>query len=85
MSVIYKSQTQLIREDCEFLKPKPRVHNQRLTIQHWQLRDLLTCPKSSEEFIYVNQNSVNSYNTRTKTVVPLMKDLTFPPTSLAAS
>ncbi|KAF9217060.1 hypothetical protein CPC16_009016 [Podila verticillata] len=86
MSVpIYMSQAQIIREDCEFLKPRPRVHNQRLTIQHWQLRDLITCPTSSDEFIYVHQNSVNGYNTRSKVVTPLMKDLNFHPTSLTAS
>ncbi|KAF9276806.1 hypothetical protein BGZ88_001507 [Linnemannia elongata] len=85
MGTIYKSQTQIIRDDCEFLKPTPRVHQQRLTIQHWQLRDLITCPKTSEEFIYVNQNAVNAYNTRTKATTQLMKDLTFHPTSLTAS
>ncbi|KAG9065708.1 hypothetical protein KI688_001997 [Linnemannia hyalina] len=85
MSIVYKSQTQIIRDDCEFLKPIPRVHQQRLTIQHWQLRDLITCPKTSEEFIYVNQNAVNAYNTRTKATTQLMKDLTFHPTSLTAS
>ncbi|KAF9388709.1 cleavage and polyadenylation specificity factor subunit 2 [Podila verticillata] len=86
MSVpIYMSQAQIIREDCEFLKPRPRVHNQRLTIQHWQLRDLITCPTSSDEFIYVHQNSVNGFNTRSKVVTPLMKDLNFHPTSLTAS
>ncbi|KAG0235113.1 cleavage and polyadenylation specificity factor subunit 2, partial [Mortierella sp. GBA43] len=81
----YRSQAQIVRDNCEFLKPKPRVHNQRLTIQHWQLRDLITCPRSSDEFIYVNQNSVNSYNTKTKTTTSMMKDLTFPPTSLTAA
>lgn len=75
----------MIRDDCEFLKPQPKVHQQRLTIQHWQLRDLITCPKTSEEFIYVNQNAVNAYNTRTKATTQLMKDLTFHPTSLTAS
>ncbi|KAI1316868.1 hypothetical protein EDD11_009358 [Mortierella claussenii] len=84
-SATFTPQAQLIRDNCEFLKPKPRVHHQRLTIQHWQLRDLITCPKTSEEFIYVNQHSVNSYNTRTKITTQLMKDLSFPPTSLTAA
>ncbi|KAG0344493.1 hypothetical protein BG004_004445 [Podila humilis] len=82
---VYVPQAQIIREDCEFLKPRPRVHNQRLTIQHWQLRDLITCPRSSEEFIYVHHHSVNAYNTRARAVTPLMKDLNFPPTSLTSS
>ncbi|GJJ76386.1 hypothetical protein EMPS_08745 [Entomortierella parvispora] len=81
----FPSQSQIIRDDCVFLKPKPRVHNQRLTIQHWQLRDLITCPRSSEEFIYVNQDAVNSYNTRSKVTTALMKDLSFQPTSLTAA
>jgi hypothetical protein len=81
----YIPQAQVVRDNCEFLKPKPRVHNQRLTIQHWQLRDLITCPKTSDEFIYVNQHSVNCYNTRTKTTTSMMKDLDFPPTSLTAA
>ncbi|KAF9202853.1 hypothetical protein BGZ49_007008 [Haplosporangium sp. Z 27] len=85
MSKAYTSQTPVIRDNCEFLKPKPKVHNQRLTIQHWQLRDLITCPKSSEEFIYVNASSVNSYNTRTKVTTSLMKELNFHPTSLTAA
>ncbi|KAG0257053.1 hypothetical protein BG011_004193 [Mortierella polycephala] len=85
MSVTYNSQSEIIRENCTFLKSKPRVHNQRLSIQHWQLRDLITCPNSSEEFIYVNQNSVNGYNTRTRITTQILKDLTFRPTSLTAS
>ncbi|KAF9172140.1 hypothetical protein BGX21_007866 [Mortierella sp. AD011] len=85
MSKTYTSQSQVIRDNCEFLKPKPRVHNQRLTIQHWQLRDLITCPKSSEEFIYVNTSTVNSYNTQTKVTTPLMSEIGFHPTSLTAA
>ncbi|KAG0198147.1 hypothetical protein BGX28_008393 [Mortierella sp. GBA30] len=85
MSTTYACPTQIIRDDCVFLKPEPRVHNQRLTIQHWQLRDLITCPNTSEEFIYVNQNSVNGYNTRTRATTQIMKDLAFHPTSLTAS
>ncbi|KAF9897002.1 hypothetical protein BX616_006357 [Lobosporangium transversale] len=85
MNTSYTPQAQIIRDNCEFLKPRPRVHNQRSTIQHWQLRDLITCPKTSEEFIYVNQNAVNSYNTRTKITTHLMKDLPFQPTSLTAA
>ncbi|KAG0292428.1 cleavage and polyadenylation specificity factor subunit 2 [Dissophora globulifera] len=86
MSTSYASQSQLVREDCRFLKQTPpKVHNQRLTIQHWQLRDLITCPETSEEFIYVNQNAVNCYNTRTQLTTALMKELTFQPTSLTAA
>ncbi|KAG0256248.1 cleavage and polyadenylation specificity factor subunit 2 [Actinomortierella ambigua] len=79
------AESSIIRDDREFVKPKPRVHNQRLTIQHWQLRDLITCPNSRDEFIYVNGNSVHAYNTRSALASPLMKDLPFHPTSLTAS
>ncbi|KAF9974607.1 hypothetical protein BGZ73_001976 [Actinomortierella ambigua] len=79
------AESPIIRDDREFVKPKPRVHNQRLTIQHWQLRDLITCPNSRDEFIYVNGNSVNAYNTRLALTSPLMRDLPFHPTSLTAS
>ncbi|KAI9143811.1 WD40-repeat-containing domain protein [Paraphysoderma sedebokerense] len=72
----------LMRDDAVFVKPIPRKHPQRSTIQHWQLRDLIACPSSRKEFIYVNSNNVNLYNTDTKQVIPVMKDLTFPPTSM---
>eukprot|EP00126_Sphaerothecum_destruens_P014422 Sdes_comp25028_c0_seq1m22644 len=72
----------IIREDAKFLNPVPLKHPQKSTIQHWQLRDLIHCPTSKEEFIYVHQNNVNKYNTRTKEVREILKDLTFSPTSM---
>ncbi|KAJ3212328.1 Cilia- and flagella-associated protein 43 [Dinochytrium kinnereticum] len=73
-----------MREDVEFVKPYPKKHAQRSSIQHWQLRDLISCPKSRSEFIYVNQNNVLSYNTESKESTALLKDLTFSPTSMTA-
>ncbi|KAF9580544.1 hypothetical protein BGW38_002755, partial [Lunasporangiospora selenospora] len=75
----------IIRDQCEFIKPKPRVHNHHLTIQHWQLRDLLTCPRSSDEFIYISQNQVNSYNTRHRSTNQLIADLPFKPNSITSA
>jgi len=73
------------REETEFLQSFPKRHNQRSTIQHWQLRDLLVCPNSRKEFICVNQNNVISYNTESKKASPILKDLNFSPTSITCS
>ncbi|KAI8610297.1 WD40-repeat-containing domain protein [Chytriomyces sp. MP71] len=71
-----------MREDVTFVKPTPRKHAQRSSIQHWQLRDLLACPNNRNEFFFVNQNNVFGYNSETKTTTPVLKDLTFSPTSM---
>ncbi|KND01502.1 uncharacterized protein SPPG_09104 [Spizellomyces punctatus DAOM BR117] len=71
-----------MREDVEFVKPNAKKHPQRSSIQHWQLRDLIACPNSKHEFMYVNQNNVYQYNTEHKQVTPILKDLTFSPTSI---
>ncbi|KAJ3099331.1 Cilia- and flagella-associated protein 43 [Phlyctochytrium planicorne] len=72
------------RDDVEFVKPFAKKHAQRSSIQHWQLRDLISCPRARNEFVYVNQNNVFSYNTETKENTALLKDLTFSPTSMTA-
>ncbi|KAI9359547.1 WD40-repeat-containing domain protein, partial [Zopfochytrium polystomum] len=66
----------------QFVRPSPKKHPQRSTIQHWQLRDLISCPTTRKEFVYVNQNSVLSYNTETKQATHLLKDIAFPPASM---
>jgi WD40 repeat protein len=50
----------------------------------WQLRDLILCPKTKNEFVFVNHNNVNFFNTDTQEVTPAMKDLTFSPTSITS-
>lgn len=55
-------------EDVEFVRPTPKKHPQRSSIQHWQLRDLIACPSNKREFLFVNQNNVVQYNTETKVV-----------------
>ncbi|KAJ3338085.1 hypothetical protein HDU93_010021 [Gonapodya sp. JEL0774] len=73
-----------IRDDVEFVKHAPLKHPARSSIQHWQLRDLLTCTTNSREFVYVNQNNVVTYNTETKQSTPAFKDLAFSPSSIAS-
>ncbi|KAI8830741.1 WD40-repeat-containing domain protein [Chytriomyces cf. hyalinus JEL632] len=69
-------------EDVAFVKPVPRKHVNRLSIQHWQLRDLVSCPNTRKEFYFVNQNNVHGYNTDTQTTTTVLKDLTYSPTSM---
>ncbi|CAG8480122.1 4759_t:CDS:10 [Paraglomus brasilianum] len=71
------------RDDVEFVKPSSRKHSAQVTIQHWQLRDLLSCARSRDEFTYVCGNSVISHNVRTQRSSPLLSDLTFIPTCIA--
>ncbi|ORZ38126.1 WD40-repeat-containing domain protein [Catenaria anguillulae PL171] len=57
-------------------------HGIRSTIQHWQLRDLISCPTSRKEVLYVCGNNVNLYNTETRSSFTVLKDLAFPPTCM---
>ncbi|KAJ3121665.1 hypothetical protein HK098_003489 [Nowakowskiella sp. JEL0407] len=78
-----KGDNQNSSSNCDFVLPNPQVHPRKSTIQHWQLRDLIACT-SKNEFINVHANEVSSYNTETKLATPLLKDLNFQPTSIAA-
>ncbi|KAJ1514561.1 hypothetical protein HMI54_012516 [Coelomomyces lativittatus] len=57
------------------------------TIQHWQLRDLIVCgtKNGSKEIFYVCGNNVHILNTETGSSVPILKDLSFPPTCITTS
>ncbi|KAH8554405.1 WD40-repeat-containing domain protein [Umbelopsis sp. PMI_123] len=70
---------------CDFVKPDPRRHVQRITIHHWQLRDLLLCPENKKEVVFPYQNNVIQYNMETEKETFLLKDLTFAPTSITAN
>ncbi|EPZ34813.1 WD40 repeat-like protein [Rozella allomycis CSF55] len=72
-------------DQVEFLRPIAKKHVLRTSIQHWQLRDLITCPGNKKEIYYVNQNNVNCYNTETKQIIPFLKDLAFSPTSITSN
>lgn len=65
-----------------YIKGLPSKYNQSITIQHWQLRDLIQAPRSPYEFFSVYQNSVKRYLTKTGESSSLFKDLNFVPTSI---
>jgi len=69
-------------DSTQFVNTLPRRHPQRSSIQHWQLRDLIACPKTKNDVLYVNQNNVLQYNSATKIATPILKDLSFSPTSM---
>ncbi|KAJ3322393.1 Cilia- and flagella-associated protein 43 [Boothiomyces sp. JEL0866] len=73
-----------INDEVDFLCGPPKKYAQRSTIQHWQLRDLVLCPTVKTQFLYVNQNTVNFYDTITQTTSPAIKDLSFSPTSITS-
>ncbi|KAI8914668.1 WD40-repeat-containing domain protein [Gorgonomyces haynaldii] len=73
------------RDEATFLNQTPRRYQLRTTIQHWQLRDLVLCPKGMRSsFVYVNQNNVNFFDTNTEQTTPALKDLSFSPTSICS-
>ncbi|KAI9224427.1 WD40-repeat-containing domain protein [Blastocladiella britannica] len=74
----------LIGDDVQFVSAAPTKHPLRSTIQHWQLRDLVCCPTSRHEVLYVHGNNVSVYNASTKVSTPILKDLAFPPTCISA-
>lgn len=84
MTSYYRYLCSYSREQCAFVKPNPRKFNQRSTIQHWQLRDLILCPPVSNKFIFVNHNNVNYFDTETQAVTPALRDLAFSPTSITS-
>ncbi|KAI9208721.1 WD40-repeat-containing domain protein [Polychytrium aggregatum] len=71
-------------EDTEFIKPQVKKYPVRISIQHWQLRDLLACPSNRNEFIYSNERSVLMYNTTEKRTTTIFRDMSFSPSSLSA-
>ncbi|KAJ8325821.1 hypothetical protein QVD99_001544 [Batrachochytrium dendrobatidis] len=74
--------TIFLRDDIEFLKTPPSKYAQKTTIQHWQLRDLIACPTSRKEVLYVSQNTVKLLNTDTQRASDVLENLSFSPTSM---
>ncbi|SAM01661.1 hypothetical protein [Absidia glauca] len=64
-----------------FLKPTPIVHDQRVTLHHWQLRDEVLALSASELFFPCGQ-TVYKYNYKTRQRQPLIRDLGYPPTCM---
>lgn len=77
--------TVYMREDASFVRRTPKTYNLKTSIQHWQLRDLIVCPRSNKEFISVYQNNINAYDTHKGTVTPLLQGMAFSATSITAS
>jgi WD40 repeat protein len=55
---------------------------QQVTIQHWQLRDLVQAPRSRYEFFTVNHNNVEQFCIQDNKVDSVFKNLDFTPTSI---
>ncbi|ORX46966.1 WD40 repeat-like protein [Hesseltinella vesiculosa] len=70
--------------DAQFLKPNPRVHEQRVTIHHWQLRDLVLAPTEGliNELIVPSGQDIYRYNYKTRERQYLIQDMGFPPTCM---
>ncbi|SAM09619.1 hypothetical protein [Absidia glauca] len=67
-----------------FLKPNPKVHEQRVTIHHWQLRDLvLTFPDTKKnEIIVPAGQDIYRYDYKTGQRRHLIHDMGYPPTCM---
>eukprot|EP00834_Sanchytrium_tribonematis_P001868 NODE_49_length_31687_cov_0.791123.p10 type:complete len:334 gc:universal NODE_49_length_31687_cov_0.791123:21754-20753(-) len=79
---INPSNTNPLNSTFTFTKLASLKHNVKTTIQHWQLRDLIACPYDSSEIFHVYQNNVSTFNSKTNMILPIMKELTFSPTSM---
>ncbi|RKP09441.1 WD40-repeat-containing domain protein [Thamnocephalis sphaerospora] len=70
--------------DCQtLLSPTQTKYSLRLSIQHWQLRDLLHCPFTRDELFFVNQTNVLRFNPYCEETSSAMKNLSFSPVSVA--
>ncbi|KAJ1673058.1 hypothetical protein EV182_005972 [Spiromyces aspiralis] len=58
---------------------------QRTSWNHWQLRDVVACPKSKSQLYTINRTYVEMYDTEKLRSTRIMSDLTFDPVSLAVS
>ncbi|RKP26200.1 WD40-repeat-containing domain protein [Syncephalis pseudoplumigaleata] len=70
-------------DNAFLLHSTPIKYPLRLTIQHWQLRDLLLCPFTRDELFVVNQNTLLRYCPHNDETSPVMKHLPFTPVSMA--
>eukprot|EP00732_Lithocolla_globosa_P001638 Lithocolla_globosa_v1_NODE_851_length_3187_cov_22.354406.p1 type:complete len:323 gc:universal NODE_851_length_3187_cov_22.354406:673-1641(+) len=67
-----------------YVNPQAKIHQVCTTIQHWQLRDLVSCPRSPSEVYFVDGQSVGCLNTKTGCVSESLQ-LNYAPTSMTAS
>ncbi|KAI8072404.1 WD40-repeat-containing domain protein [Gongronella butleri] len=70
--------------DAHFLRPNPRIHEQRVTIHHWQLRDLVLAPQEGlkNELIVPSGQDIYRYNYKTRDRQYLIRDMGYPPTCM---
>lgn len=62
----------------------PLKHRQKTSIQHWQLRDLLTFVNSDPtQLVSVNQSQLNTFNPFSGKSRPFMRELAFQPTCIS--
>lgn len=72
-------------EEDTFASPVPRAkHPCPSKIKHWQLRDLLHCPRYGE-LVHVFNNQVLKHDIASKTSTPLFDHLSFFPSSITAA
>ncbi|CAO3614577.1 unnamed protein product [Cunninghamella blakesleeana] len=67
-----------------FIKPKPKVHEQRVTIHYWQLRDLVLAPQDimKNELIIPSGQDIYRYNYKSAQRRYLVRDMGYPPTCM---
>ncbi|KAI9321635.1 WD40-repeat-containing domain protein [Dichotomocladium elegans] len=71
----------------KFIRPQPRIHDQRVTLHHWQLRDLVLQPDGPQfkhELVVPVEHDVLRYDTRSGRRRFLAKGLGYIPTCMAA-
>eukprot|EP00002_Diphylleia_rotans_P010603 TRINITY_DN210_c1_g1_i2.p1 TRINITY_DN210_c1_g1~~TRINITY_DN210_c1_g1_i2.p1 ORF type:complete len:243 (-),score=47.00 TRINITY_DN210_c1_g1_i2:155-883(-) len=69
-------------EDKIFVEPEGIEFESEVTIAHWQLRDLMCCPKTPDELYFIRSNNIMKLNTSTKET-KIAHKLHFEPTSIA--
>ncbi|KAI8075867.1 WD40-repeat-containing domain protein [Gilbertella persicaria] len=82
----------IIDTDCvsidttRYVVPKPIVHDQKVTIHHWQLRDLLITHNEhhKHELIVPTGQDIFRYNYKTGQKSYLLKDIGYAPTCMAS-
>ncbi|KAI8646240.1 WD40-repeat-containing domain protein [Parasitella parasitica] len=69
-----------------YVQPKPTVHDQKVTIHHWQLRDLLLTDDDhhKNQLIIPTGQDIFRYNYKTGQKSYLLKDIGYPPTCMAS-
>ncbi|CDS11593.1 hypothetical protein LRAMOSA03856 [Lichtheimia ramosa] len=73
--------TSTIYDDGSFVSSEYKTYPVDTTIQHWQLRNLIHCPKA-HNVLHPQPNALNMFNTKTGEDTPILTDLPFTPTTM---